>query len=433
LACWENTNLEIIKYLVENQKMNINHTNNNGDNCLTMACWGNINLEIIKYLIENQKMDINYTNKSGNNCLTLACSENTNLEIIKYLVENQKMNINHTNNSGNNCLTLACWENTNLEIIKYLIENQKMNINYVNNYGDNCLTLACGGNTNLEIIRYLIECTNINISLDRVLYDMWEKIMLSITTRWDRFTEIFTRGIMKYDKNKIEKLVKKMNPIMMISQRHLYSTYDICDPFDEKYMWKDFIKHTDDLKFSVPMSIPIPTPCVKEKERIYVYDFTKNDNGLLFMHNNKAYYGHQGIVYDSILCLKEIKEIADFNDPITLSGDMPEYLMNMWIGSMYTKKIDMKNIEPMDMKSFLKHIDQYPTDFLSIDIMEQKFVEYYNAIEQKLLAQYDTSTLKCDIFNDSYLKDICCKYKLKRLYLCIHNKKIDALNNKQQS
>ncbi len=33
IACSQNNNLEVIKYLVDQNKMNHNHTNNNGDNC----------------------------------------------------------------------------------------------------------------------------------------------------------------------------------------------------------------------------------------------------------------------------------------------------------------------------------------------------------------------------------------------------------------
>jgi hypothetical protein len=424
LACRENTNLEIIRYLIDNQKMNVNHMDNYGNNCLTLACWKNTNLEIIRYLIENQKMNINHVNENKNNCLTLACWNNTNLEIIRYLIENQKMDINQMDKNRDNCLTLACRKNTNLEIIRYLIDNQKMNINHVNKNRDNCLTLACWKNTNLEITRYLIECTDAKISLNKISCDKWEKLMQYVTTtkNWHKFDKIFTNGIERYDVYEIGEIVKKMNPILMISQTHLYSTYNVCDPFDEKYIWKDFIKHVDDLKFSVPMTSIKKIEGIKRNERIFEHDFAKNDNLLLFMYNKKAYYGHREIVYDSIACLKEIKENADFNDPIELSGAMPEYLINMWIGSMYTGKIEMNKIKPGDMMSFLKHVDQYPTDCLSIDTMEQSLVEYYDAIEQK-----------CDIFNDPYLRDICHKYKLKKLYLCIHNNSVDLLNDKQYS
>jgi hypothetical protein len=135
----------------------IRRNTDKNDNCLTLACCQITNLAVIKYLIEECKMNINHVNYSINNCLGLACQENTNLAIIKYLIEEHKMDINHVNQVNNNCLRLACQENTNLAVIKYLIEECKMDIKCVNQHGDNCLALACWRNTNLTVIKYLIS------------------------------------------------------------------------------------------------------------------------------------------------------------------------------------------------------------------------------------------------------------------------------------
>jgi hypothetical protein len=414
VICGFNSNLEIIKYLIENQKMNINHTDIYGNNCLTMACLKNTNLEIIRYLIEGQKMNINHANNNRNNCLTLACWGNTNLEIIRYLIEEQKMNINHANTNRGNCLTMACWRNTNLEIIKYLIENQKMNINHVNNYGNNCLILACRNNTNPEVIKYLIENTDKKITIkDMPEYSIWEKIILGITRKWDRYSDMFDIGIKKYDSNDIAKIVKVINPLLLVSHSYLYSTHNIYNPFDEMCKYKDYAKHVEDLKF--PVSLPVlKTEVVVNKAKRFKYDYRENNMGLIFIYNNDKYYGHRERVYDSIMCLKEIKEIADFDEPITLTGTIPIYVMNMWIESMYTKVFDITEIQPSDIICFLKHIDQYPTDILSIDKIEQNLIEYFD------MMQYNVSY-------DMYLRDTCHKYKLKRLYLCLHNKKMENI------
>jgi hypothetical protein len=414
LACRENTNLEIIRYLIEDQKMDINHTSNYGNNCLTIACWRNTNLEIIKYLIENQKMNIyNTKNNDGDNCLTFACRGNTNLKIIRYLIEEQKMNINHINDYGNNCLIFACRGNTNLEIIRYLIEDQKMDINHTSNYGNNCLTLACEKDTNLETIRYLIENTDVKITINKMpKYPIWEKIILGITKNWDRYSEIFNNGIKKYD---IAKIVKVINPLLLMLHSYLYSNHNICHPFDAMCKYEDFARYVEDLKF--PVSVPMPiskTEVAVEKTKKIKYDYRENNMGLIFIYNNEKYYGHRERVYDSIMCLKEIKEITDFDEPIILSGSIPMYVMNLWIESMYTKVFDITEIHPNDIIYFLKHIDQYPTDILSIDKIEQNLIEYFD-------------TMQYNVAYDMYLRDICHRYKLKRLYLCLHNKKMEIL------
>jgi hypothetical protein len=65
----------------------------NDDNCLILACQGNTNLILIKYLIEDHKMNIGHMNRNHNYCLVVACEGNTNLRIIKYLIEECRMNI----------------------------------------------------------------------------------------------------------------------------------------------------------------------------------------------------------------------------------------------------------------------------------------------------------------------------------------------------
>ena len=147
----------IISKIIDVYQIDPHYVNNVGDNCLTLACWKNTNLDVIKYLINDLMMDINWKNNYENNCLILACGMNTNLGIIQYLVNDLMMDPNHTNNNGDNCLTLACERNTCLGVIEYLTDDLKMDINHTNDDGDNCLTLACWENTNLEIIKYLIN------------------------------------------------------------------------------------------------------------------------------------------------------------------------------------------------------------------------------------------------------------------------------------
>jgi len=54
---------------------------------LLQVCKNNSNINIIKYLIENLKLDINSKNNNRENCLLSSCSNNSNINIIKYLIE----------------------------------------------------------------------------------------------------------------------------------------------------------------------------------------------------------------------------------------------------------------------------------------------------------------------------------------------------------
>src|SRR5207245_2939061 len=103
----------------EELKMNINNTFS-GSNCLTYACSGNKNVDVIRYLIEDCKMDAKQPDVLGFTYLMYASD---NLVLIVYLVETCEIDVTCINTYGNNCLTSLCHHNTNcLGIATYLIE-----------------------------------------------------------------------------------------------------------------------------------------------------------------------------------------------------------------------------------------------------------------------------------------------------------------------
>jgi NADH:ubiquinone oxidoreductase subunit E len=426
LGCRYNENLGMIKYLTKDLKMDTSHTNNGGDNCLTLACQHNANLEIIKYLTQDLSMDTSHTNNDGDNCLTLACYENTNLEIIKYLTQDLSMDISHTNNDGDNCLTLACHENTNLEVIKYLIQDLKMDIDHKVNDNSDCFTLACWENKNLEIAKYLIESTNAEIRFgDYVFvdqYQRWKEIIKLISKNFDRFSDMLFMGMgmgmagfpQSYNDDLIE-FLKTLNPLLLMDIPFIQWS-GIMDPMDRRFKFNDYVKCVNELH-SFIVSIPVPIYEQSHDSKlnpspihVLCIDFTEKSS-LLFNYNGSEYHGHRDIVYESILCLKEIKDVANFDQLITLSGRMPKYAINLWLGSMYNKQFDIMNIKPCDLIPFLDHIDQYPTDFLTINTIECDLIRYLNT---------------CTHFEEMIpcLKNISLRCRLKRLYLWIHNKEI---------
>lgn len=120
------TNINIVDYLIKTKKINI-------DRILIDACCGG-NLELVKYLIEKQKVDIHNKELYGNtDSILFNVCEFGYLDIAKYLIEEQKMDINVKNSYGNNIL-LHAYASGNLELIKYLVEekNMKLDINSSN-------------------------------------------------------------------------------------------------------------------------------------------------------------------------------------------------------------------------------------------------------------------------------------------------------------
>jgi ankyrin repeat protein len=68
--------MEMIRYILEECKINPNTKSNDGDTCLTIACFiKHTNLELIKLLI-SFKADPNIKNKQGNSPLHLSMLQN---------------------------------------------------------------------------------------------------------------------------------------------------------------------------------------------------------------------------------------------------------------------------------------------------------------------------------------------------------------------
>jgi hypothetical protein len=433
-ACRHNTNLEIIKYLINDLNMDVNHKNFNSDDCLTLACYNNTNLEIIKYLIDDLKMDVNHTDDNGDSCLSSACWNNTNLEIIKYLIQDLRMNTNHTDKYGNSCLTLACWNNTNLEIIKYLIQDLRMDVNHTNITGVNCFTIALSNNTNLEIAKYLIESTSTNVWIlhqtGKDIYENWKKIVKLISKNFNRFRDSLVMGLKVFASHNDDLIdfLKTLNPLLLIGIE--LGSEESGSDIVHRLKFNDYVHYVDKLhSFIVPIyehkhkqscdddslwsteGNPKVSTEGNPGGSIPLTDYTKNST-ILFNHNGSEYYGYRDIVYDSILCLKEIKDVANFDQLITLSSRIPKYIMNLWIGSMYSKRFNLMSIRPEDIIPFLEHIDQYPTDFLTICTIENDLIKYLDADSHEI------------VFGDMIpcLKTISMRCRLKRLYLWIHNK-----------
>ncbi|MFM2343864.1 MAG: hypothetical protein RLZZ210_472 [Pseudomonadota bacterium] len=163
-ACKKNS-LGLVKFVIESGKL-LKAKDTKGNNALHLACMNNHDTEVIKYLIESGKFDLNATNLYGHNALHLACMNNHDTEVIKYLIESGKFDLNATNTYGNDALHLACMHNHDTEVIKYLIESGKFVLNATDTNGNNALHLACMHNHNTEVIKYLIEkgisCSDIN-------------------------------------------------------------------------------------------------------------------------------------------------------------------------------------------------------------------------------------------------------------------------------
>ena len=88
---------------------------------------------------------------------------------------------------------------------------------------------------------------------------------------------------------------------------------------------------------------------------------------------------------------------------------LPKYIISLYIKSTYDHKFDINQIYPVDFCEFLMFIDQYPTNQLSIDLLEKELIIYMDLHK---------------IIHDEYIFEICNKYQLKFMYIYLHQKSL---------
>ena len=118
-------NIEAIEYLIGNGA-DIHKKTNQGYTICTEACKKG-HLHVLKYLVENCKLDIHIKDNNGEGCLHWTCrGGDSNREVIHYLVEDQEMDVNQKNNNGETpifiCIMTSC-DCDQYENVQYLIDH----------------------------------------------------------------------------------------------------------------------------------------------------------------------------------------------------------------------------------------------------------------------------------------------------------------------
>jgi ankyrin repeat protein len=89
-ACAHN-NMEIVKELLADQKVDVNLQNTWGGTALITACFFN-NIEAVKELLADQKVDVNLQDKGGYTALIKACTRN-NIEIASRIRAHERIGL----------------------------------------------------------------------------------------------------------------------------------------------------------------------------------------------------------------------------------------------------------------------------------------------------------------------------------------------------
>jgi len=121
LAC-RNDCLEIVKYLVEVCKADVNYQSEQANTTpLCWACSGG-NKTIVKYLLDH-KTDPSKGDKKTKPIHEVILSDNDNyITCLQFLVQTKKIDINAQGNRDRTPLHVACFKG-HVEVIKYLLKN----------------------------------------------------------------------------------------------------------------------------------------------------------------------------------------------------------------------------------------------------------------------------------------------------------------------
>ena len=109
----------IVEYLIERCKFDPNEKNERGESPLFTAIKRDC-FNIVKYLIEHVGVNIDITNNSGENALHEHIKSHYNIRMVQYFIEKVGININIQDSEGNTLLHVAYDSNRNL-IARYLI------------------------------------------------------------------------------------------------------------------------------------------------------------------------------------------------------------------------------------------------------------------------------------------------------------------------
>lgn len=118
----------VLEYLVEEEGINFNVTDNLGSTPLHWAAYW-CNSEVVEYLVEKRNVDINVTDNEGRTPLHWA-AYHANIDLVKYFIE-RGAEIKATKKYGNTPLHYALngqWNDDYLEVVEYIAGTRKLTI-----------------------------------------------------------------------------------------------------------------------------------------------------------------------------------------------------------------------------------------------------------------------------------------------------------------
>lgn len=187
--------LTFIKWLIEEKKINYNHvTKKNKKNLLHNACYFD-NLELVIYLLDELKFDINSKNYMGQTCIYYCCHSKTT-RALDYLTSRFSYDLKSITDN----FDLTIMHNSRNEVfLEHIIKHYNFNINDYNPKKQNHLIFYAASFQNTNLIDYILK--NSDITLYNV--DKYQNSIL--------YHSVVLQHNFKFSKNLIEKYKLNVN------------------------------------------------------------------------------------------------------------------------------------------------------------------------------------------------------------------------------
>ncbi|XP_046340859.2 putative ankyrin repeat protein RF_0381 [Haliotis rufescens] len=189
-------NVDIVKYVLKQNVVDINSRDNEGMTPVLLAAfWGE--RDAFDLLI-GRGADTTVVNENGDNILHLSC-KGGNLEIVKYVLKQDIVDIESRDNEGMTPVLLAAFWGER-DAFDFLI-GRGADTSRVDDHGDNILHLSCRGG-NVDIVKYVLRQKIVDINIEG--RDGKTPVMLAATNeKQDVFNLLLSEGadVSKLDGN----------------------------------------------------------------------------------------------------------------------------------------------------------------------------------------------------------------------------------------
>ncbi|XP_046571002.1 putative ankyrin repeat protein RF_0381 [Haliotis rubra] len=148
LSC-EGENVEIIKYLLAHENVDIDSRDGGGWTPVMQVAM--VECDDVFDLLVKWGADLSLLDEDNNNILHLACGGNS-IEIVRYLLTHDIVDINSRDGEGDTPAMIAACEGH--EDVFFLLVDHEADLTIINDAGDNILDMACEGG-NVHIVKYV--------------------------------------------------------------------------------------------------------------------------------------------------------------------------------------------------------------------------------------------------------------------------------------